>query len=75
MFGGERNIEEEVLERLQRLVSQLFNKYQLEMIQPRLDYLTNTFRSAFEQHKSYFDGSRKFNFEKTKKKPLLEFKK
>ena len=39
-------------EKLQRLIKELFKKYQLEILQPNIDYVVDKIQTAFEKYQA-----------------------
>ena len=50
MFGQEVNIEKEKFAKLERMVKELLKKYQIEILQPKLDYVIEKFKTAYEHY-------------------------
>lgn len=50
--GQDKNIRADKLAKLHRIVKELFKKYQLEIVQPDLDYIIKKSMTAFDKHKA-----------------------
>ena len=38
--------------KLQKLIKELFKKYQIEVLQPNIDYLVDKFQTAYEKYQA-----------------------
>ena len=51
LLGFDKNIRAEKLEVLDRLVKELFKKYQIEIIKPNIDYFVEKYKTAFDKYR------------------------
>lgn len=68
----EKSMQDHKAEKMNRLIKELFKKYQLEIVTPNIDYIVNKFKTSFELYKTQ-EGPQKES-EKSKAKELLKFK-
>ena len=50
LLGLDKNIKRERAEKLEKIIKELFKKYQIEVIQPNLEYIINKFQTAYEEY-------------------------
>ena len=43
LLGLDKNIRQDKAEKLEKIIKELFKKYQIEIIQPNLEYIINKF--------------------------------
>ena len=52
LTGLEQSMPRHKAEKLQRLIKELFKKYQLEILQPNIDYVVDKIQTAFEKYQA-----------------------